>query len=75
MVNDRKELGSLFSGKIAILDFTLEEIHAVEVVSRALQLEDRYISTLVSTQTTATEDGVNQILTKNLRLKAYAICR
>ncbi|ATZ46359.1 hypothetical protein BCIN_01g09700 [Botrytis cinerea B05.10] len=72
---DRKEHGDIFKNKINVLDFSLEEVHSVNQFLVELGLEGRYTSGAVK-EGTKIEDGLlNDGLTKDLRRKAYAICR
>ncbi|TEY73343.1 hypothetical protein BOTCAL_0079g00080 [Botryotinia calthae] len=72
---DRKEHGDIFKQKINVLDFSLEEVHSVNQFLVGLGLEGRYTSRAVK-EGTRIEDGLfNDALTKDLRRKAYAICR
>lgn len=72
---DRRDYGELFSGKLKILDLSLEEVHSIKSLLDGMGLEGRYLSNTVR-QTTAAEDGsLNQGLTEDLRRKSYAICR
>lgn len=72
---DRKEHGDILKNKINVLDFSLEEVHSVNQFLVELGLEGRYTSGAVK-EGTKIEDGLlNDGLTKDLRRKAYAICR
>jgi hypothetical protein len=75
-VVDRKEYGDIFSGRIDILDFSLEEVHQMRSFLVALGLESHFMSVAVKEETqtsgVATPDNV---LTREMRKKAYAICR
>lgn len=74
-VVDRKEYGDLFKDKINMLDFSLEEVHSIKPILASLELEGRYISRIVKEETRIEDGSLNDILTKDLRRKAYAICR
>lgn len=72
---DRKEHGDAFRNKINVLDFSLEEVHSVNEFLVELGFEGRFTSRAVK-ENTKIEDGLlNDGLTKDLRRKAYAICR
>ncbi|TGO32803.1 hypothetical protein BHYA_0288g00120 [Botrytis hyacinthi] len=72
---DRKEYGDIFKNKINILDFSLEESHSIDPILVSLGLEGRYISKSVKEETKIADGLLSDALTKNLRRKAYAICR
>ncbi|TGO71885.1 hypothetical protein BELL_0517g00020 [Botrytis elliptica] len=72
---DRKEYGDIFKNKINILDFSLEEAHSINAILVSLGLEGRYMSKSVKEETKIADGLLNDALTKNLRRKAYAICR
>lgn len=72
---DRREYGELFSGRVNFLDFTLEEVHSLRSLLVGLGLEDRYTSKTVQETTTVRGGLASERLSKDLRRKAYAICR
>ncbi|KAF2103412.1 hypothetical protein NA57DRAFT_31443 [Rhizodiscina lignyota] len=72
---DRREYGELFSGKLKILDLTLEEVHSIKDFLDAMQLEERYLSSAVKPKTSAEGGSLSRTLTDDLRKKSYAICR
>lgn len=75
LIQDRREYGEIFRNKASFLDFTLEEAHSLKLLLVGMGLEKRYTSNAVR-ETTAVQDGsFNPCLTKDLRRKAYAICR
>jgi hypothetical protein len=72
---DSREHEAIFKSKVAMLDFSLEEIHSIKGFLSLLRLENRNISKIVAEETSV-EDGVlNQPLTDVFRRKAYAVCR
>ncbi|KAF2667223.1 hypothetical protein BT63DRAFT_481662 [Microthyrium microscopicum] len=72
---DRREYGTVFAGKICLLDFTLEAVHSLRPFLSALGLQCRYLSALVKEETKVQEGLLDQYFTNDLRQKAYAICR
>ncbi|KAI9641117.1 hypothetical protein NHQ30_010547 [Ciborinia camelliae] len=72
---DRKEYGDIFKNKINMLDFSLEEVHSINIILVGLGLEERYISRAVKEETKIGNGLLNDTLTKDLRRKAYGICR
>ncbi|TGO13902.1 hypothetical protein BTUL_0061g00190 [Botrytis tulipae] len=72
---DRKEHGDASKNKINMLDFSLEEVHSINQFLIELGLEGRFTSRAVK-EDPKIEDGLlSDGLTKDLRRKAYAICR
>jgi hypothetical protein len=72
---DQNVYGKLFSGKINLLDFSLEDVHSFGIFLRGLDLQKQYLSGLVNAKTAATNSVLNGRLSDGLRKKAYAICR
>ena len=72
---DRREYERSFAGKIDVLDFSMEETHAIKPFLLGLGLEERYMSKAVKEETKALDGSIDQRLTQDLRKKAYAICR
>lgn len=72
---DRTDYGTLFRGKIAILDFSREEVHSLKVFLQGLKLEPKHLSNAVSEETRVEGGVFNEELTNDLRRKAYAIAR
>ncbi|KAF5878202.1 uncharacterized protein Bfra_000367 [Botrytis fragariae] len=72
---DRKEHGNVFKNKINVLDFSLEEVHSISQFLVELGLEGRFTSRAVKEDTKIEDRLLNDALTKDLRRKAYAICR
>jgi hypothetical protein len=65
----------MFDGKIRLLDFSLEEVHSLELFLLAMGLGTRYLSIAVTESTTAQGNELHLGLTSDLRKKAYAIYR
>lgn len=74
-VADRREYISLFRGKIVMLDFSLEDIHAFESFLVGLGVHKKFLSVSVQAQTDASETSIDFGLSSNVRRKAYALCR
>ncbi|TGO51966.1 hypothetical protein BOTNAR_0339g00020 [Botryotinia narcissicola] len=72
---DRKEHGDAFKNKINMLDFSLEEVHSINQFLIELGLEGQFTSRAVKEDTKIADGLLNDGLTKDLRKKAYAICR
>jgi hypothetical protein len=77
LIIDRIEYGSLFSGSVTILDLNLQETHELQSSISALGLTNRYMSSLVTEQTTVRGPSTqpSAILSRNFRYKAKAIYR
>jgi hypothetical protein len=74
-ISDRAEYWRLFKGKIDLLNFTLEEVHAIEVFLRAMGQRSKYMSQSVEFRTKATGGVKDDKRTATFNRKAYAICR
>ncbi|QDS73181.1 hypothetical protein FKW77_002385 [Venturia effusa] len=73
---DRAEHDQTFRSQIDCLDFSIEEVHSLEPFLLGLGLKDRYTSqTVWETSVLPEATGKNYALTKDLRRKAFAICR
>jgi len=72
---DRREYWRLFSGKINILDFYLEDVHSFKAFLCGLGHENKYLSHSVDPKTSATGSSTDHHMSTDLRRKAYAICR
>ncbi|ESZ98908.1 hypothetical protein SBOR_0766 [Sclerotinia borealis F-4128] len=66
---DPKEYSGIFKNKINLLDFSLEEVHTINLILVGLGLYERYKETKIGAGL------LDDALTKDLRRKAYAICR
>ncbi|KAL8763201.1 MAG: hypothetical protein Q9184_000918 [Pyrenodesmia sp. 2 TL-2023] len=67
--------GKAFKGKIAVLDFSLEEIRDTRPLLLALGLENRFSSKLVKEITDVRGGSLDHEMTRNLRSKSQAIAR
>lgn len=76
-VSDRREYGQFFQGKVPILDFALEEIHALHPFLDALNLKDRYMSVAVkeSTRVQRPSETPSMELSRAFRAKSKAFYR
>ncbi|CVK97556.1 uncharacterized protein FMAN_11584 [Fusarium mangiferae] len=76
-IADRDNLRSKFSGKIALLDFDLEDVHRLRPLFTWLKIQQRYPSTCVVERTGISGDSRLPISSpkRDLSLKAYQICR
>jgi len=74
-INDRREYQELFRGMINILRFSLEDVHDFRPFLMGIGLGYQYLSKLVVLNTSAEGDEKDELLTADLRRKAYAICR
>ncbi|KAF3407649.1 hypothetical protein DPV78_001639 [Talaromyces pinophilus] len=76
-IADRREYEQLFRGKVPVLDFSLEEIHALHPFLEALGLTDRYMS--VTVQETARVQQSSEVpsesLTQAFQARAKALYR
>ena len=66
---------SAFEGKVAALDFSLEDVRDTKVFLLASELEKRFSSETVKDITEPKASELDQDLSRNLRLKAKAIVR
>lgn len=77
VINDRQKLANAFQGKVAMLDFNLEDVRILEPFLIALDLGERYLSSIVK-QTSSLNSGAgspDHELTHSLRQKAHALHR
>ncbi|RDW88871.1 hypothetical protein BP6252_00903 [Coleophoma cylindrospora] len=74
---DRSELENLFTGKIKMLDFSLEEVHDIDLFFHALGLQTCYLSKLTSHETKVfgSTAAKTRNLIEHLRGRAFAIAR
>jgi hypothetical protein len=63
-IADRREYEQVFRGKVPVLDFSLEEIHALHPFLEALGLTDRYMS--VTVQETARVQQSSEVPSESL---------
>ncbi len=66
---------SAFEGKIAVLDFTLEEIRDTKPLLLAMGLETRFSSKLVKEVTDVSGGSQDREMTEKIRIKSQAIVR
>lgn len=74
-IADRKDYLEAFSGRLAMLDLTLEETHSIRWFLDALDLADRYLSQATKEETSVEGGALDNRLTSQLRRKSYAMCR
>ena len=74
-IADRKEHRNIFKNRINMLDFSLEQVHSLNFFLISLGLEGQYMSRAVKEETKVRDGLLNDELTRDLRSKAYAICR
>lgn len=72
---DRKDHAEIFEGKVAYLDFSMEAQRHLRPLISALGLNTRYTSVLVKQDSRAQHAVPEPTLSRNLRLRAYAIFR
>ncbi|KAF2808268.1 uncharacterized protein BDZ99DRAFT_50741 [Mytilinidion resinicola] len=72
---DRRDYGQIFTGRIKVLDFSLEEVHSLRPLLFTLGLGGQYLSKAVREETTVEGGSIDEHLTEDLRRKSYAICR
>jgi hypothetical protein len=75
VILDRREYGEIFQNTINLMDFSLEQVHALGPFLEALGLQNRYISQQIKEETKVQVRFFNHSLTEDLRKKTYAICR
>ncbi|KAH8800361.1 hypothetical protein F5884DRAFT_891279 [Xylogone sp. PMI_703] len=69
---DRRDYGQVFTGRIRVLDFSLEEVHSLKPLLFALGLGEKYLSRAVREETTVEGGLINEHLTADLRGKYAA---
>jgi hypothetical protein len=74
-INDRNLYAEAFRTKVAMLDFTLEEVRAAEAFFRVFGMANKNLSTSVKASTEVNDGNPNFVLTQNFRSRAFAICR
>lgn len=76
-VPDRREYEKLFEGKVPILDFSLEEIHALRPFLNGLGVTDRYMSVAVkeTTKVQRPSETPSKELSHAFRAKSKAFYR
>lgn len=76
-IGDRDKLMMMFSDKIALLDFEMEDVRRLKPLIEWLRLQDRYLSNSVEESTSISSDSGRPISTPNrdLKRKAYHIAR
>jgi hypothetical protein len=72
---NRKEYGEAFRDRIKTLNFTIEEVRACQSLLEALNLGSKFLSELVTEETTITDGREKRSLTRQLRERAYALSR
>jgi hypothetical protein len=76
-IADTREFEQLFNGKVPILDFMLEELHALHPFLEALGLTDRYMSVAVQETTSVQQssDVPSKSLSQAFRARSKALYR
>jgi hypothetical protein len=76
-IADRREYEQVFRGKVPVLDYSLEEIHALQPFLEALGLADRYMSVAVqeTTRVQQLSDVPLKSLSQAFRARAKALYR
>ncbi|KAF4446685.1 hypothetical protein F53441_9727 [Fusarium austroafricanum] len=76
-IGDRDNLRYRFEDRISVLDFDLEDVHRLKPLFAWLKLQDRYLSNCVKESTEVPGEPGSPISStkRDLRLKAYHICR
>lgn len=72
---DRLEYGAAFTGKISMLDYTVEEVNACKPLFHSLGMRKKYLSELVDEKMSVDDGVVSTKLTESFRSKAYAFVR
>jgi hypothetical protein len=74
---DRKPLADAFAGRIAVLDFSLDEVRRLQPFLSSMKIESRYLSKLVEEKSSVEEisSHPDTDLTRDLRRRAYALTR
>ncbi|KAL3302063.1 ino80 chromatin remodeling complex protein [Colletotrichum asianum] len=76
-IMDRKNFGLRFASKVKLLDFTVEETHALEAVFVWLRMGDRYLSFFVRDQDLLLDVYSSSPVQpyRDIKRRAYALCR
>lgn len=74
-IADRPEYEEAFRGKLAVLEFSFEEIRSCRAFLEAMQLGRKYMSKQVTEKTEVDGGEIAPVLTSNLRKKAKALIR
>ncbi|KAL8829788.1 MAG: hypothetical protein Q9191_001815 [Dirinaria sp. TL-2023a] len=72
---DRLSHAETFKGKVAWLDFDIEEMRSLRHLIKVLHLDARYTSRLVNEETRAQDAILDPSLSEELRYRAHAIFR
>ena len=75
LIVDRLEYGDLFKDKLPVLDFGLEEIHALQPFLSALSLKFRHMSHLIKETSSVNGCQMDVVLSNEMRTKAHALLR
>ena len=70
---DNLKVAQAFEGKLALLDFTYEELNTLHTLVRLLRLEDRYLSKNVALETDEGDCALDTGLTQQIQQCAYAL--
>lgn len=74
-ISDRSAYASEFKGKVAVLDFGIEEVRDLRQTIEALHFEHRYMSQLVEEVTTVKDSSKEATLSDSVQRRAYALLR
>ncbi|KIX09215.1 uncharacterized protein Z518_00294 [Rhinocladiella mackenziei CBS 650.93] len=72
-INDHKRYGDAFRNKTGMLDFDYEDLTSLHPFFELLKIEHRYLSSLVSAQTTVGSFSPSGDLKRHIRDRAYAM--
>jgi hypothetical protein len=75
-VVDNLKFLAIFEAHVDLLDFSLEEVHELTLFLQGLQMTNRYLSEIYTTQTACSGSAIiDERLTSDLRTRAYDILR
>jgi hypothetical protein len=74
-INDRNHYAHAFGSKVAMLNYTLEEVRAAATFFNAFGMANKYLSRSVTESTEVADSDLDSILTQNFRSRAFAITR
>lgn len=76
VINDRVQLSTIFTGHVGFLDYYLEEVRALTPFLHALNLSEKYLSSVCTEHTACDDSGdLDLVLTEKFKDRAYHLLR
>lgn len=72
-INDRERFGLAFKGKLNFLDFSYNELTLLHPLFQSLELEHRYLSRHIKSETTIGTSVKNELLATEFSQRSYAL--